>query len=113
MTNESHIYLEKVNVCLSRHQITIHVCSYIQFILTSTPKIALLLGEEDIDGALEAFEGLVNATAEPLFPSNVNTAIEDVDELLTLLEDQAAFGDAQNVREKNFAGLINDSLMHT
>ena len=59
-----------------------------------------MLEDKDVDGALEAFEGLVNATAEPLFPSDVNTAIEDVDNLLTLLEvEREKLGEERNVRE--------------
>ena len=54
----------------------------------------------DVDGAIEAFEGLVNATAEPLFPSDVDTAIEDVDDLLTLLEaERELIADDRNVRK--------------
>ena len=65
----------------------------------NTTQIALLLQEEDIDGSLDAFEDLVDATAEPLFPNNVNAAIEDVNAVLTLLEDNLqAFNGTRNVR---------------
>ena len=75
--------------------------TYVPLILSynNTTQIALLLQEEDIDGSLDAFEDLVDATAEPLFPNNVNTAIEDVNAVLTLLEDNLqAFNGTRNVR---------------
>ena len=62
-------------------------------------QIALLVGEGDVEGALEVVDELADATSEPLFPSDVNTAIDDIDDVLSLLEDDnVVLDDVVNVR---------------
>ena len=62
-------------------------------------QIALLLGEGDVQGTLETFGELEEVTSEPLFPSDVDSAIDDVDMVLTALEeDEMNFEDVEDVR---------------
>ena len=54
-----------------------------------------------MEGTLEVFDDLAEVTSERLFPSDVNSAIGDVTDVLTLLEeDRIAFDSIENVREK-------------
>ena len=54
-----------------------------------------------MDGALEVFETTLVAATEtdtaPLFPAEVNIAIETVDKTLTLLEDSMQLGNLNDV----------------
>ena len=51
-----------------------------------------------MEETLEAFEGLVEVTEDPLFPADINTTIENVDTVLSLLEDDAMDLEVENVR---------------
>ena len=39
-----------------------------------------------MEETLEAFEGLVEVTEDPLFPADIDTVIENVEKILSLLE---------------------------
>ena len=52
-----------------------------------------------MEETLEAFEGLVEVTEDPLFPADIDTAIENVNTVLSLLEDGGMLGiEVENVR---------------
>ena len=52
----------------------------------------------DVEATLEVFEELVEVTEEPLFPADVDTAIDNVDSLLSVLEEDIMIdGEAANV----------------
>ena len=52
----------------------------------------------DVEATLVVFEELVEVTEEPLFPADVDTAIDNVDSLLSLLEEDIMVdGEAANV----------------
>ena len=51
-----------------------------------------------MEETLKAFEGLVKVTENQLFPADINTTIEDVDRVLSLLEDDAMDLEVENVR---------------
>ena len=51
-----------------------------------------------MEETLETFEGLVEVTEDPLFPADINTTIENVDTVLSLLEEDAMDLEVENVR---------------
>ena len=60
----------------------------------------MLVDQDDVDveAILVVFEELVEVTEDPLFPADVDTAIDNVDSLLSLLEEDIMFDDeAANV----------------
>ena len=60
----------------------------------------MLLDQDDVDveATLMVFEELVEVTEDPLFPADVDTAIDNVDSLLSVLEEDIMVDDeAANV----------------